>query len=104
MTGMSRYTGKALTGIEHLRQSLEDLLTTPKGSRVISRDYGVRLFDMIDGQANRALITYEVADAIGKFEPRFALKSVDVAQDREALTITVNGVFQGEPLSLRVGI
>ena len=33
MIGMDRHTGAALSGVEHLRQSIADILTTPVGSR-----------------------------------------------------------------------
>lgn len=41
--GMSRDSGKELKGIDHLRQSITDILTTPVGTRVWRRDYGSRL-------------------------------------------------------------
>lgn len=41
--GMNRETGKALTGIEHIQQSIRDILVTPIGSRVMRRKYGSAL-------------------------------------------------------------
>ena len=35
---MNRNTGRAVAGLEHLRQSVADILTTPVGSRVMRRD------------------------------------------------------------------
>ncbi len=35
MKGMDAKTGKALEGIEHLKQSIIDILTTPVNSRII---------------------------------------------------------------------
>lgn len=49
MRGMSRTMGKALSGIDHLRQRLMDALTTPRGTRVILRDYGSDLPYLVDG-------------------------------------------------------
>jgi phage baseplate assembly protein W len=40
MQGMNRNTGRKLSGVDHLRQSIVDILTTPIGSRVMRRDYG----------------------------------------------------------------
>ena len=40
MIGMDRRTGLPLSGIEHLRQSIEDILTTPLGSRRMLPEYG----------------------------------------------------------------
>lgn len=39
-SGMSRHTGAALDGADHLAQSVADILGTPIGSRVMRRDYG----------------------------------------------------------------
>jgi hypothetical protein len=52
-TGMSRTTGAAL-GDEHLAQSCEDIVTTPLGTRVMRRDYGCLLAELIDRPLNRA--------------------------------------------------
>lgn len=35
--GMSRDTGEAVTDIDHIRQSVRNILMTPKGSRVTCR-------------------------------------------------------------------
>ena len=45
---MNSETGKTISGIEHLKQSIVDILTTPIGARVMRRDYGSRLFELID--------------------------------------------------------
>ena len=39
-SGMHRTTGAGLSGIEHLRQSIADILTTPLGTRLQRRTYG----------------------------------------------------------------
>ncbi len=36
-SGMSRDTGEALTDLDHIRQSVRDILLTPVGSRVMRR-------------------------------------------------------------------
>ncbi|HAL68756.1 MAG TPA: phage baseplate protein, partial [Pseudomonas sp.] len=33
MIGLDRRTGESISGLDHLRQSIEDILTTPLGSR-----------------------------------------------------------------------
>ncbi len=79
MDGIQATTGKALGGLDHLRQSIRDILTTPIGSRVMRRDYGSRLFELIDAPMNRSTLLniYAAAgDAIGKWEPRFKLQTV----------------------------
>jgi phage baseplate assembly protein W len=79
MRGIDQNTGKALEGIEHLRQSVRDILTTPIGTRVLLRDYGSQLFELIDAPLNRSTvmdIIAAVADALDRWEPRIALQSV----------------------------
>lgn len=79
MQGTSATTGKALAGIDHLRQSIRDILTTPLGSRVMRRDYGSRLFELIDAPMNRSTmldIYAATAEALSKWEPRFKLQTV----------------------------
>ena len=52
MIGMSRETGTALDGNAHLAQSIGDILSTPLGARVMRRDYGSDLPDLIDRPLN----------------------------------------------------
>lgn len=82
MRGIDSTTGKELTGIAHLRQSVWDILRTPLGSRVMRRTYGSRLFDLIDAPLNRftiAEIYSAVVDALGTWEPRIQVESVVIA-------------------------
>jgi len=81
MRGMNRITGKELSGIEHLKQSITDILTTPIGSRVMRRDYGARLFELIDRpiEIGFAVELYmATAEALQKWEKRFKLERVQV--------------------------
>jgi phage baseplate assembly protein W len=80
-TGMCRNTGKLLSELAHLKQSIIDILTTPIGSRVMRRDYGSRLFELVDQPINDRLkvqIYSATAEALGKLEPRFRCKKVSV--------------------------
>jgi Bacteriophage baseplate protein W len=43
MNGIDASTGKNISGLAHLRQSVRDILSTPIGTRVLRRDYGSRL-------------------------------------------------------------
>lgn len=79
MRGCDRSTGKALDGIDHLRQSIVDILTTPIGSRVMRRDYGSLLFQLIDQPLNKSTLVEiyaATASALGKWEPRFQVQRV----------------------------
>ncbi len=79
MRGMNASTGKELEGLNHLKQSIVDILTTPIGSRVMRRDYGSRLLELVDKPINRDLtleIYAAVAEALQKLEQRFKLEKV----------------------------
>lgn len=95
MIGMSRTTGAAISGDEHLAQSIGDIITTPLGSRLMRRDYGCLLFELIDRPANRAtllLATVAIAMALGRWEPRISVNRVefsgDLASGQAEVTIT----------------
>ena len=66
--GSSRATGRPLGGLDHVRQSIRDILTTPKGSRVLVRDYGSDLPALIDRPLGAALAA-DVASVAGWVSP-----------------------------------
>lgn len=97
LTGISRDTGAALAGDDHLIQSIGDILTTPLGSRVMRRDYGCLLFEILDRPLNRAtvmLATMAIALALARWEPRIVIKRIELSGELAAgqaiVTITGN--------------
>ncbi|WP_174515617.1 GPW/gp25 family protein [Wolbachia endosymbiont of Cardiocondyla obscurior] len=100
MRGMSNKTGKELEGIEHLKQSIIDILTTPIGSRIMRREYGSRLFELIDRPINRDFslgIYAATAEALGKWEKRFKLEKVKITEVKEGrVTLDLEGVYLSE--------
>lgn len=83
MRGTDGSTGKALSGIAHLRQSVSDILRTPLGSRVLRRDYGSRLMALVDAPLNGETMTELVAataEALDRWEPRLSLERVKVTE------------------------
>ncbi|WP_375604600.1 GPW/gp25 family protein [Wolbachia endosymbiont of Anurida maritima] len=100
MKGMSARTGKALEGIEHLKQSIIDILTTPINSRIMRRNYGSRLFELVDKPVNRDL-TLEIyaatAEALEKWERRFKLEKVKITEVKEGrVTLNLEGIYLSE--------
>lgn len=100
MIGMDRSDGRSLGGDAHLQQSLAVLLTTPKGARVMRRDYGVDLTALIDaplGQRTAVDFFMACAEAVARWEPRFALRRVRIsdAGPDGAATVTLSGVVDG---------
>lgn len=79
MIGMNRHTGAALSGDAHLAQSIGDILSTPLGTRVMRRDYGSLLPELLDrplNPATRLLMIMASAIAIGRWEPRIAVRQI----------------------------
>ncbi|WP_041358291.1 GPW/gp25 family protein [Nitrobacter hamburgensis] len=75
-TGIDRVTGKLLRDFDHVRQSIGVILTTPIGSRVMRRDFGSELFDLIDRpMTDRVILAIYAAAviAIARWEPRYAV-------------------------------
>lgn len=97
MYGIDASTGKRLGGLEHLRQSVRDILTTPIGSRVKRRAYGSRLFQLIDAPMNRSTLLdlyAATAEALEQWEPRFKLASVvAVAAEPGRIELDLTGEY-----------
>ena len=81
MIGLDRRTGQPITGLDHLRQSIEDILTTPIGSRRMKPEYGSKLRRYVDlpvSEGWKSAVQAEVARALGRWEPRLKLERVRV--------------------------
>ena len=107
MRGINRITGHAIDDITHVKQSIQDILTTPIGSRVQLRNYGSRLFEYIDKPMNNEIIIQIIlasAEAIDTWEPRVKLTRVlPTVNDSGHLSIDVDFTYQpnGQPAQLR---
>lgn len=80
--GMRASDGTALGDIDHIRQSVSDILNTPVGSRVMRRDYGSLLSTLIDAPANDALrlqLMSATYGAIMRWEPRVVVKALSLS-------------------------
>jgi phage baseplate assembly protein W len=102
MKGMSATTGKAIEGADHLAQSICDILSTPLGSRVMLRDYGSLLFDLVDQPLNAAtamLMRAATALALRRWEPRLRISRIALSGSPAAgsLAITVTGTRTDMP-------
>ena len=79
--GMDTTTGRRTQGLAHLRQSVVTILTTPIGSRVLRRDFGSRLHELLDKNITQSLKMQMYAatvEALRKWEPRLDIKRVVV--------------------------
>jgi hypothetical protein len=106
---MSRSTGRAIAEREHIRQSIADILTTPIGSRVMRREYGSLIPELIDQPLNGATtvrLYAATAAALLRWEPRVRLSraqlSLGSAPGSAALDLDGSYVDSNEPFALSV--
>ena len=112
MTTMSKHTGRALPSREALQQSLNDVLMTPLGSRVMRRDYGSILPDLIDQPLNEAteLQLYSgVVMAQLRWEPRIRIQRMQRRMDPQTpgateLLIEAVRLDTSTPQSIQVSV
>lgn len=94
-SGMSAHTGKAITDIDHITQSIRDIITTPIGSRVMRRAYGSELIDLIDQPQNgatRLRMMAAIVHALTLWEPRIRITAINIGEPsmdgKNTITIT----------------
>ena len=106
MIGMDRHTGLPISGIEHLRQSIADILSTPLGSRRHRMEYGSKLRRFVDLPVNegwKSAVQAEVARALVRWEPRLKLERVRVtAVVGGQITLQLTGEYLGNSALLEV--
>lgn len=90
---MDRSTGRSTEGLAHLRQSVEDILTTPLGSRPMRRDYGSRLMELTDRPINEAArmeFFAATVEALDRWEPRLKVKQVGLVAADEPGRVSIS--------------
>lgn len=106
MIGMDRRTGQPISGLAHLRQSIEDILSTPLGSRRMRPDYGSKIRRFVDLPVNdgwKSAVQAEVARALSRWEPRLRLERVRVtAVLNGQVTLQLTGSYLGDNAVLEV--
>lgn len=100
MRGTSVTTGQAVSGVDHLRQSVADILTTPIGSRLMRRDYGSdipALIDQPDNAATQVRVYAAAATALMRWEPRLRLQKLRASRNHAGqLVLDVQGQYLDE--------
>jgi phage baseplate assembly protein W len=106
MTGMNAKTGTSIAAKAHLFQSIRDILMTPIGSRVMRREYGSRLLELIDAPLNEETlieIYTATAEAIRLWEPRVEINKVAadrIESGKIALTLEMEYIASGEKITM----
>lgn len=99
--GMNRFTGQSISESQHISQSIQDILTTPLGSRVMRRDYGSAIFELIDQPQSAAVklqIMAAAVIALTRWEPRIRITEIEVVAGN------LNGKMQFNLLTDRIDI
>ncbi|AXL49178.1 phage baseplate protein [Paraburkholderia caffeinilytica] len=106
LVGMDRQTGKPITGLAHLKQSVGDILSTRKGTRRERPEYGSDIPRMVDLPLSRGWISSaqaEAARAIERWEPRLKLSRVSVVSVIDGkVTFRIQGVYEGDDVVFEV--
>lgn len=98
-TGFDRTSGAVTSGFDHVRQSIGVILTTPVGSRVMRRDFGSEVPDLIDRPLTDQVILaiYAAAvTALARWEPRYSVSHcvVSGADADGRVSIELEGIYR----------
>lgn len=92
--GLNSATGRAISDLGHIWQSIRDILTTQEGTRVMRRLYGSQVPMLIDQPLNevtRLRVMSAAVAAIVKWEPRVQVNSASFQIDGEgAMTVDLD--------------
>lgn len=91
--GLDARTGGQLADLDHIRQSLRKILCTPIGSRVMRREFGSQVPDLLDQPLNgktRMQVMAASVMAIRTWEPRVDLTRIELQQGAVASELYVD--------------
>ena len=105
---MNARTGRAMTRLDHIRQSLADILTTPIGSRLMRRSYGSEVPELIDQPLNGATVLRiyaATAYAVLRWERRIALTGVQLQREADgSATLILDGITNEQGVQIAVPV
>jgi len=82
----------AVTDEELIRQSVTKIVTTPRGARVMRPGFGTKVYSYVfesDDGLLAELIRTDITAAVGRYEPRVALRDIQVEREDTSLIITI---------------
>jgi phage baseplate assembly protein W len=104
--GMNAITGQPLEGLDHLRQSITDILTTRLGTRLMRPDYGSNVPNLVDAPQNGltvSRINKATVTALVKWEPRInvnRVKVIDHLPGQIVIDLEATYLVDGKPITL----
>lgn len=84
--------------VEHIRQSVRDIVITAIGTRLQRRDYGSYLYQLIDKPVNQALLLQLSAvcvSALRRWEPRIDIERFVVRVEQNKVVTELWAVLKG---------
>lgn len=106
---MNRETGGAMGTLDHIAQSISDILTTRIGTRVMRREYGSLLPELVDHPFNdvtRLRVYSGVVMALMRWESRISLSRVQFLganlQGQSVLDLEGSVVDSNEAFSMSI--
>lgn len=84
-------------GPEKLKENLVHILLTGVGERVMRRNYGGGIQQLVhdpNNDALRAIIQHQIATSIGQWEPRILLQNVAVSQQEGTVFIDLQYIIR----------
>ena len=97
----------AESGGEKLKENIVHILMTRVGERVMRRDYGGGLRELLhdpNNDALRAIVQHQIAKSIGQWEPRVELRQVSVTQQDGTLMADIHYLIRESQQSERVSV
>lgn len=96
-TGMNPDSTGQLTDTDQLWNSVRDVLTTPLGTRIMRRDYGSLIPDLLDEPQNevtRLQCMSAAVIALTQWEPRISLNGINISYSKDgAVTAELVGII-----------
>ena len=106
---IDKNTGRSLqTEQQSIQQSLQDIITTPIGSRVMRREYGSLIFELLDQPINDVLVLKcysAIYTAISSWEDRISISQIYMSNVKDnGLVFDIEGFSQitGQQMNLRI--
>ncbi len=106
---IDKNTGRSLqTEQQSIQQSLQDIITTPIGSRVMRREYGSLIFELLDQPINDVLVLKcysAIYTAISSWEDRISISQIYMSSvEGNGLVFDIEGFSQitGQQMNLRI--
>lgn len=90
---LDRERGGTLSDAAHIKQSVKDILITPIGSRVMRRDYGSMLSEMIDDPTSEAMnlqLTVAIYGALSRWESRISISSINLRRTPDGIEVDLD--------------